>query len=70
MRIRLTMAILCLALVPLTTNVLAQQRPNILLIMAEDMSARVGAFGDDVAVTPNLDRLASTSIRYPNRYRN
>ena len=68
MRIRLTMAILCLALVTLTTNVLAQQRPNILLIMAEDMSARVGAFGDDVAVTPNLDRLASTSIRYPNTF--
>ena len=27
-------------------------RPNILLLLAEDMSARVGAFGDDVAVTP------------------
>ena len=52
----------------LTTNAHAQQRPNILLIMAEDMSARVGAFGDEVAVTPNLDRLASTSIRYPNTF--
>ncbi len=68
MRIRLNMAILCLALVPLTASALAQQRPNILLIMAEDMSARVGAFGDSVAVTPNLDRLASTSVRYPNTF--
>ncbi len=72
MRIKLTMAIHCplsmLVLALLTTSAIAQQRPNILLIMAEDMSARVGAFGDSVAVTPNLDRLASTSIRYPNTF--
>ena len=72
MRIRSTMAIVwllsILVLTLLTTSATAQHRPNILLIMAEDMSARVGAFGDDVAVTPNLDRLASTSIRYPNTF--
>ena len=68
MFIRLTVASLCLALTLLTASAMAQQRPNILLIMAEDMSARVGAFGDNVAVTPNLDRLASTSIRYPNTF--
>ena len=72
MRIKSTMAIVwllsILVLTLLTTSATAQHRPNILLIMAEDMSARVGAFGDDVAVTPNLDRLASTSIRYPNTF--
>ena len=52
MPLRFTMAMLCLALALPTTSVLAQQRPNILLIMAEDMSARVGVFGDNVAVTP------------------
>ena len=40
--------------------------PNVLLIMAEDMSPRVGAFGDKVAVTPNLDRLAAEGVRYSN----
>jgi N-sulfoglucosamine sulfohydrolase len=45
-----------------------QPRPNILLLMAEDMSARVGAFGDDVAVTPNLDQLAEEGVRYPNTF--
>ena len=72
MRIKLTIAIHCLlpmlVVALLTTSAVAQQRPNILLIMAEDMSARVGAFGDSVAVTPNLDRLASTSVRYPNTF--
>ncbi len=43
-------------------------RPNILLLVAEDMSARVGAFGDPVARTPNLDRLASQGVRFPNTF--
>lgn len=42
--------------------------PNILILMAEDMSARVGAFGDDVAVTPVLDQLAKEGVRYPNTF--
>jgi len=44
----------------------AAERPNILLLLAEDMSARVGAFGDSVAVTPNLDALAEQGVRYDN----
>jgi N-sulfoglucosamine sulfohydrolase len=42
--------------------------PNILLLMAEDMSSRVGAFGDSVAVTPNLDALAEQGVRYTNTF--
>ena len=48
------------------TNSRMARRPNILLLMAEDMSPRVGAFGDSVARTPNLDRLAAEGVRYPN----
>ncbi len=43
-------------------------RPNILLLMAEDMSSRVGAFGDNVAITPNLDALATQGVRYSNTF--
>ena len=39
-------------------------RPNLLVLMAEDMSARVGAFGDPVAVTPNIDALAAEEPPY------
>jgi len=46
----------------------AQQPPNILLLMAEDMSSRVGAFGDRVAVTPNIDALAAQGVRYTNTF--
>ncbi len=42
------------------------ERPNILFLVAEDMSSRVGAFGDSLAQTPNIDKLASQGIRYTN----
>ncbi len=42
------------------------ERPNILFIVAEDMSLRVGAFGDSLARTPNIDKLAKKGVRYPN----
>ncbi|MFV2091384.1 MAG: sulfatase-like hydrolase/transferase, partial [Pseudomonadales bacterium] len=43
-------------------------QPNILILMAEDMSARVGAFGDPVARTPNLDAMAAEGVRFPNTF--
>ena len=43
-------------------------RPNVLLLVAEDMSSRVGAFGDLVAQTPNLDRLAREGTRYTHTF--
>mgnify|MGYP002654679180 CR=1 FL=1 len=40
------------------------QRPNILLIVADDMGyADMGAFGGDI-VTPNLDELAAEGVRF------
>lgn len=41
-------------------------KPNIVLIVAEDMSPRVGAYGDPVAQTPNIDALATRGVRYQN----
>ncbi len=43
-----------------------QKRPNILWISTEDMSPHLGCYGDKVARTPNIDRLASEGIRYTN----
>ena len=41
-------------------------RPNIIWISNEDMSPRLGAYGDKLARTPVIDRLARESIRYTN----
>jgi N-sulfoglucosamine sulfohydrolase len=45
-----------------------QDMPNIVWITAEDMSANVGAYGDDYAITPNIDRLVERGIRYDNAF--
>ena len=41
-----------------------QARPNIVWISNEDMSPRLGVYGDATARTPVLDRLARESVRY------
>jgi arylsulfatase A-like enzyme len=40
------------------------KRPNILWISTEDFSPRLGCYGDKVAHTPTLDKLASQGIRF------
>jgi len=42
----------------------ADDRPNILWITVEDMSPVLGCYGDQFAVSPNIDRLAKESVRY------
>ncbi len=41
-------------------------RFNIVLMVVEDLSPRIGAFGDRIARTPNLDRLAAEGVRFTN----
>lgn len=57
-----------------TADTLAQktkeQRPNIILIMADDMGySDIGSFGGEIN-TPNLDRLAAEGIRFKEFYNN
>jgi uncharacterized sulfatase len=44
----------------------AAERPNVLWLTSEDTGANLGAFGDDYAVTPNLDALAGRGMIYTN----
>lgn len=44
--------------------VASQARPNIVLFLVEDLSPRIGAFGDPVAHTPVLDQMAREGVRY------
>jgi arylsulfatase A-like enzyme len=43
---------------------ISASRPNIVLIIAEDLGLRIGAYGDGVAQTPNVDRLAREGTRF------
>lgn len=42
----------------------ASPPPNILLLVAEDLSPHLGSYGDPIARTPNLDALARAGIRF------
>jgi iduronate 2-sulfatase len=46
----------------------ASPRPNVLLIMADDLSDDLGAFGNQDVKTPNLDRLAQRGVRFTRAY--
>ncbi|MEX0600999.1 MAG: sulfatase, partial [Rhodothermales bacterium] len=42
--------------------------PNIVWITGDDLSPNLGAYGDEFATTPNLDRLAEEGVRYTNAF--
>jgi len=42
--------------------------PNILWLVSEDNNPFIGAYGDKLAKTPNIDRLAASGILYRNAY--
>ncbi len=45
-----------------------QKPPNIVWIVCEDMSPHLGCYGEKLAKTPNLDRLAAGGVRYTNAF--
>lgn len=44
------------------------ERPNILVIVCEDISPYLGCYGDSVAVTPNLDRFSEQAVRHSSMF--
>ena len=63
---RILLFILCLALPSLA----ADKRPNVLLIMCDDMGySDIGSYGGEVD-TPHLDKLASSGLRFRQFYNN
>ena len=50
------------------SNAAENKRPNILWLSCEDISPHLGCFGDEHAITPNIDQLAEEGVRYTNTF--
>ena len=62
-------AIYCIGLVVFTASGMTADRPNIVLIMADDLGwMDLHCQGNEVLDTPHLDQLASEGIRFTNGY--
>lgn len=51
-----------------TSAVIKGQKPNILLIISDDLNTRIGPYMDIDKHTPNLDRLSREGVRFTHAY--
>lgn len=68
-RLRLLAATLSLALAG-TLAAAPSARPNVLLICVDDLKPTLGCYGDKLARTPNIDRLAASGTLFESAYTN
>ena len=54
----------------LTQSLVAAERPNVLLILVDDLKPALGCYGDELAKTPHIDALAKRGLRFNLAYCN
>lgn len=53
---------------PLANRVDADDRPNVLWVVADDLRPQLGCYGDVIAKSPNIDRFATAALRLEHAY--
>ncbi len=67
---RIIVGLGCFTLFWLSFACAAEIRPNVLLICIDDLKPTLGCYGDALAKSPNIDRLASRGVRFGAAYCN
>lgn len=47
---------------------ITKKKPNILFIAIDDLRPEIGTYGSEIAITPNLDKLASEGLQFNRAY--
>ncbi|CAN5466866.1 sulfatase [soil metagenome] len=61
---------LVFALLLTAISATASERPNVLLLLVDDLKPALGCYGDTVAKTPHIDALAARGMRFDRAYCN
>jgi len=64
------LAAVVLAVTPRPGAVSLQRKPNVLFILVDDLKPALGAYGDSIAKSPNIDRLARRGLVFERAYAN
>jgi iduronate 2-sulfatase len=51
-----------------TSQTFAIAQPNILFIAIDDLRPELGCYGSEIAITPNLDKLAGEGLQFNRAY--
>lgn len=65
MKLKMICSLLAMSLLP---GMSFAERPNILFIAIDDLRPELGCYGSDVAITPNLDKLAGDGLLFKRAY--
>lgn len=68
--IALTITLLFISITSICCQEQEETAPNVLLILIDDLKPTLGTYGDSVAISPNIDRLAQDGIQFNNAYAN
>lgn len=68
MRNRIVLAVALLSMIGNSVFAADVKRPNVLFLISDDLNNMLGCYGDKLAKTPNIDRLAARGVRFDRSY--
>lgn len=63
-----TLVALSLLILLVVFDSASAERPNVLFIAVDDLACTLGCYGDRIAKTPHIDRLAATGVQFSRAY--